>query len=87
MAAQQAQQAAQRASQSAMQQAQQSAARNAQYGIDSARRHATAVRTGYRPRSVVGRVVAGIFQLVGLVVALAIFSAVGYVAYLVLTSR
>ena len=71
--------------QQAAQQAQRDSQRTIQHGIDSSRRHMQG--GGRRPTSVVGRILYGIVNLIGFVIALAIFAVVGVVGYFILTNR
>jgi hypothetical protein len=65
--------------QQSAQQAQRDAQRTVQHGIDAGRRHLHS--GGGRPRSVLGRIIYGIVNLVVSVIALAIFVAVAFVGY------
>jgi S-adenosylmethionine synthetase len=67
--------------QQAAQQAQRDAQRTIQHGLDAGRRHAQG--GGRRPTSVIGR----IFNVIAAVIALAVFAAVAFVGYYVITSR
>ena len=65
--------------QQSAQQAQRDAQRTVQHGIDAGRRHMHG--GGARPRSLPGRIIYGIVNLVVTVIALAIFVAVAFVGY------
>ena len=72
--------------QQAAQQAQRDSQRTIQHGIDAGRRHAQG-GGGRRPRSLIGRIFYGIFNLIVTVIALAVFAAVAVVGYFVITNR
>jgi hypothetical protein len=65
--------------QQAAQQAQSDAQRTIQHGIDAGRRHTHG--GGARPRSLIGRIIYGIFNLVFAVIALAVFIGVVFIGY------